>query len=181
MKTLSRLSILALPLIIAAGCAQAQGTGAFHPAQTDAEKTMLTIFDAQKSGGDIFRALRDYKHGKGKRKVLDYAPLVTNNLAKAVEKTDDSIEGQQCLAPDGKTAFTCPMTRTRTFDVVFCAQNYPESPVFRTLSDNGARATVSYTWDGTTDHAKYNLVKIKGLWRLDGVECAKTGKKYNVQ
>jgi hypothetical protein len=179
MKATIVLCVTAVTAALAAGSASAEP--AFHLAQTAAENTLARILklDADKPGqidptGD--------KAGRRPRATpppgASYLKYLTTPLAVAIL----GAEARQVKANCGgvyKAGEECGMDA----DPIICAQDFPDSYLFRTKVSGPNLAVVEAAWPPDpgaqpSPSGAYRLKLTGGVWKIDGISC-QGGDAYN--
>jgi hypothetical protein len=169
----------AFTVALAAGSASA--APAFHPARTGAEQALARIL---KLGGDKPDQVDPAIGAPGRRPRTTppagaaYLRYVTKPLAVAIL----AAEAHEVKANCGgvyKSGELCGMDA----DPIICAQDFPESYLFRTTRGGPSLAVVEAAWPPEQGaqakaNAAYRLKLAGGVWKIDGVSCA-AGDAYN--
>jgi hypothetical protein len=179
MKATTLLCVTAVTVALAAGSASAEP--AFHPAQTAAEHTLAQILklDADKPGqidptGD--------KAGRRPRATpppgASYLKYLTTPLATAILGAEARLVKKDCGGVY-KAGELCGMDA----DPIVCAQDFPDSYLFRTNQSGPDLAVMEAAWPPDpgaepSPSGAYRLKLTGGVWKIDGIKC-EGGDAYN--
>ncbi|HEX4199813.1 MAG TPA: hypothetical protein VHZ26_20435 [Caulobacteraceae bacterium] len=180
MRTVSLACIAALVAASAAGPASA-AKPAFHPARTPAEQTLARIL---KLDGDKPGAVDPTVAATGRRPRTTpppgaaYLAYLTPPLAAAIL----GAEARQVKANCGgvyKSGEECGMDA----DPIICAQDTPDSYLFRTVQTGPGLAVVEAAWPPDkgaqpTNSGAYRLKLTGAAWKIDAISCS-GGDAYN--
>lgn len=171
--------VTAVTVALAAGSASAEAP--FHPAQTAAEHTLAQILklDADKPGqidptGD--------RAGRRPRTTpapgASYLKYLTTPLATAILGAEAAQVKKDCGGVY-KAGEECGMDA----DPIICAQDFPDSYLFRTSQGGPSLAVVEAAWPADpgaqpSPSGAYRLKLTGGVWKIDGIKC-EGGDAYN--
>jgi hypothetical protein len=169
----------ALVVALAAGAAAAKP--ALHPARTPAEQTLARIL---KLDADNPEAVDPAIGHAGRRPratpppgapYLKYEtlPLATAILAEEAHDVKANCGGVY------KADEECGMDA----DPILCAQDYPQTYLFRTTRSDPDLAVIETAWPGENGAppepgTTYRLKLTAGVWKIDGIACV-GGGGYN--
>lgn len=180
MKFMTRLS---LPMIItlffvnliSAETKNTPPQESFHVAQSDAENALDGILHLYNNDNNMHRYVLGTPEYDAK-KDTGYSRLFTKSFLQTFAKKQSEAVKNEC---DSKYDDKC----RHLFSPFVCSQNF-SSPGYtvQTMKNDGRKALIFYEWLGNTPKiAKtlYRLVKVRGEWKLDGIDCG-DGTKFNM-
>ncbi len=176
-----RAAILWYATAVALAAGSACAKPAFHPAGTAAEQTLARIL---KLAGDKPEQVDPAIGAPGRRPHTTpptgaaYLRSLTMPLAVAIL----AKEAHEVKANCGgvyKSGEECGMDA----DPIICAQDFPESYLFRTTRSGPSLAVVEAAWPPEQGaqakaNAAYRLKLAGGVWKIDGISCG-AGDAYN--
>lgn len=150
----------------------------FHYPSTSAEQFLDLILTLEGGIGDA--ALGWYAENvpwRDTRKDAHYARLITPGLREAISREEARQVKENC---DGKyvDGDNCSFGS----DPITCAQDVAEEGyLFNTLKAERNMAIIAYRWPyGTKVFATYRLVRVGGVWKLDGIRCHDPTMSFNM-
>jgi hypothetical protein len=169
-------ALLALPLT----AALAQATRPelpFHPPETEVERALDAILHRADSDTHLLSNLLDGRGGRGFRRTLDYAPLLTPALVAAIARAERALLRQNC-GGRYRPGEICGLD----FGPLTCAQDSNEVYLYRTQVTRPDEAIVAYRWPegGRAAVATYRLLRRGGAWRIDGIRCGEGMPSFNL-
>ncbi|HUO06118.1 MAG TPA: hypothetical protein VMU16_13055 [Candidatus Binataceae bacterium] len=172
MKT--RFLILLSVILLAAPMAWAADKSAdkklYHRPQTSAEKALDNILRLDNASNGNMQDFVLQRPGYAKKKGKDYSKYFTPALLKAWAEA-----GKKDIAEGCGGVYTGEVCNI-DFDVVLCAQDVPETYLYRTTHAQGDQAIITYLWPNDPNAGlRYLMVKTQDGWKLDAVDC---GNKY---
>ena len=176
-----RAAILVCVTAVALAAGSASAKPAFHPAATPAEQTLARILklDGDKPGQiDPTNGVAGRRPRTTPPTGAAYLKYLTTPLAIAIL----AAEAREVKASCGgvyKSGELCGMDA----DPIICAQDFPQSYLFRTTGSGPGLAVVEAAWPPdkgaqATSNAAYRLKLTAGAWKIDGISCA-AGDAYN--
>jgi hypothetical protein len=179
MRAAILLYVTAFAVALAAGSASAKP--AFHPAQTAAEQTLAGIL---KLDGDkperVDPAIETFarRPRTSPPPGVAYLRYVTMPLAVAI-LAEEAHEVKVNCGGVYKSGEECGMDA----DPILCAQDSPDSYLFRTTKSGPSLAVVEASWPPDrgaqpTTNAAYRLKLTGDVWKIDGISCG-AGDAYN--
>jgi len=178
---LGRVAFLAGAIALAAGAASA--TPAFHPAQSPAEQALARILKLDENPpGAVDPVGAEGASGRRPRTTpppgAPYLKHLTTPLATAILAQEARAVKASCGGVY-KSGELCGLDA----DPIICAQDFPDSYLFRTVQSGPSLAVVEAAWPPdsgaqTTRSGSYRLALSGGVWKIDGIACA-AGDRYN--
>jgi hypothetical protein len=179
MKATIVICVAAATAALAAGSASAKP--AFHPAQTVTEQTLAKILKLDADKPDLVDPTGDKAGRRPRTTPLPGAPYLkylTTPLATAIL----GAEAHQVKVACGgvyKAGELCGMDA----DPIICAQDFPDSYLFRTSQSGPSLAVVDAAWPPEqgaqpSQSGTYRLKLTGGVWKIDGIKC-QAGDAYN--
>jgi hypothetical protein len=179
MRAAVLLHVLASTVALAAGSDSAAPE--FHPSQTAAEQTLARILKLDR---DKPEQINPAIGSSGRRARTTpppgatYLKYLTMPLALAILAEESRDVKLEC-GGIYKSGEECGMDS----DPIICAQDSPDSYLFRTKRSGPSHAIVEAAWPPDQGarikaDASYRLKLTDGVWKIDGISCG-AGGAYN--
>lgn len=183
MKTRFLVFFLAVVLALPTACAaeKAADKPLFHPPQTEAERVLDEILRRYDSDTDldlfIFNRLQK-NHARDK----EFALLFTQDFLNSAEKKRKDEVRKSCGGKYPADGLECDMLEG--VQPIYCASDYPDEFLFRTVSASGNSVIISYSGlpepsEGKANTSFYRMTKTANAWQLDGIDCGE-GQAINM-
>jgi hypothetical protein len=154
---MKKLFLMLLPVTSMAftACAMAQQSASYHAPLSAAEQTLDHVLRLEASGNKI-----------------QTAGFFTPQLIDAINGTHERRARENCGADHDREDHKQGVCGIN-YEVLLCAQNIPDTFLYRTISITDKKAIVAYAWPGTnTDTGVYKLINVSGGWKIDGIDCS---------
>jgi hypothetical protein len=160
-------------------CPAARAAGGFHPPATEAEMTLAKIIDAVQDDGELPSYLLHHRTADKLRDAQN-REMFTPALLDALTDTEANMVHNRCggyYVPGEKCGIS--------YNPITCL-NFERNAYFYRTDSAGAYSLGDYNAviafklpEGLQIVATYNMLKIDGKWKLDGVECT-LGGSFNM-
>ncbi len=165
--------------MMACGVQSAWAFGPFHPAATEAEKALAKIIDTVQDDGELPHYL--LRHGapeleREKQVNSMFTPALQRALVDSEADTVHTRCGGQYIKGE-----KCGIT----YNPVTCLEFERDQYLFRTdsagaFSTGDYNAVIAYRLpEGQQIIATYNMLKVDGKWKMDGIDCS-VGGSFNM-
>ncbi len=149
----------------------------FHFARSDAEKALDGMIRRAHKDHNIFEYVLGTPEYDAK-KDTGYSRLFTKTFLQTVVKKQSDAVKKECA---GKTdeGIKC----SQPISPFACSQDFSiPGHRLRTIKNDGRKALIFYEWVGNRPvigKTLYRLVKVRGIWKLDDMDCG-DGDKFNM-
>jgi len=145
-----------------------------HPPKSTAERALDGILKHADQDPDLRDNLFDGRGQRPFRPAEDYSKVLTAPLIAAMSAKEKALVQARC---DGhyRKGELCGLD----YSPITCAQDLSDSYLYRTETNGGDLAEISYYWPGTKKAvATYRLVRRAETWKVDGIRCT-DGDEFN--